>query len=650
MDIRKSLNTVCQLVVRHLLTIVCQLAWAYVVYAICRLAFWAENAASLGGWETLTSTSAWWGGLIFDTSAILYTNVLWILCLIALPVRQCKMRRVLFVVVNTLAVAINCCDAVYFPFTSRRTTYSVFEEFSAEGNLGRIFLTECVNHWYLVVLTAGIAALLWWTYNEWGKKYECALPKVRYVAGLTTLLLLAYPFICGIRGGHGKYVRPITLSNAVQYVERPSQVAFVLNTPFTLLRTIGRSPFQDPQYFSPQECESIYNPVLSVASDSTDMKRMNVLVFILESFGREYFGIYNHGKGFTPFLDSICSHALHYENAFGNGRKSIDGMPSILSSIPMFKQPVFVSPYSVNEFTGLARELSREGYSTTFYHGAPNGSMGFEAFAYATGFKRYVGMTEYVEATGRSEDFDGVWALWDEEFLQFMARDIQTDQKPFMSAVFTASSHHPYQIPKRYADIYPEGEKPIHKCISYCDHALRLFFERVKDEPWFRNTLFVFTADHTNQMLDPYYTTELGIMRVPIIFYAPGDSTLSGMHTEVAQQIDIMPTVLSYLGYKRPFVAFGKDLLHTTRQEAWAAHEIQGTNQYVTDSLLVQFDGQRLKAAYAWRTDSLLRHNILGTHPQAEQESERRIKALLQQYMVRMINNKVADPQLSINQ
>ena len=93
-------------------------------------------------------------------------------------------------------------------------------------------------------------------------------------------------------------------------------------------------------------------------------------------------------------------------------------MPSILSSIPMFVEPFILTPSSMNDHTGLAGILGREGYETAFFHGAQNGSMGFQAFAQKTGFQHYFGRTEYEAAKG-TDDFDGTWAIWDEPFLQY---------------------------------------------------------------------------------------------------------------------------------------------------------------------------------------------------------------------------------------
>ena len=253
------------------------------------------------------------------------------------------------------------------------------------------------------------------------------------------------------------------------------------------------------------------------------MVKKNVVVLIVESFGREYIGALNKDleggkyKGYTPYVDALIGKSTTFRYSFCNGRKSIDGMPSILSSIPMFVEPFILTPSSMNDYTGLAGILGQEGYETAFFHGAQNGSMGFQAFAQKTGFQHYFGRTEYEAAKG-TDDFDGTWAIWDEPFLQYYAEEMGKMKQPFMTAVFTASSHHPFVIPEQYKQQYPEGKLEIQKCIRYTDMAIGKFFETASKQPWFQNTIFVLTSDHTNMSDHAYYQTDLGGFCSPTLF------------------------------------------------------------------------------------------------------------------------------------
>ncbi len=636
-----------------LAVIVCNLLLAYAVYFLARIIYLTINYSYFYQDLTLVHLFELLGaGLVFDTSAILVTNIPYIVLMLLpwhgkeRPAYQ-QFCRWVFVIVNSLALAINLIDACYFRFTMRRTTTTVFSEFANEQNLGSIFFTETLNHLYLVFLFAFVAwglyrlarystlrhdTLRWWHYD---------LVMLLSLAGLA-------PFVvAGIRGGFATAVRPITISNANQYVNRPIEAALVLNTPFSLYRTIGKDVFSVPDYFaSEQELEAYYSPVHRPASGIMDKK--NVVVLIVESFGREYIGALNpylddsQYKGYTPCIDSLIARSITFSHTYCNGRKSIDGMPSILSSIPMFIEPFFLTPASMNHVSGLASILGGEGYQTAFFHGAQRGSMGFQAFARSTGFKDYYGREDFSsdKRFGGEEEFDGTWAIWDEPFLQYYCAKMSEMKEPFMTAVFTASSHHPYVVPEKYRERFPEEGIEIHKCIRYTDMALGEFFRSASRQPWFKNTIFVLTSDHTNLSDHDYYQTDLGGFCSPIIIYEPGITDLQpAVQDKIAQQIDILPTVLGMLHYPKPYFAFGIDVLNTPAEDTWAVNYLNGIYQYVKHGHVLQFDGQRTRAVYAL-TDSLMKHNLVGSSP--DQESmEHELKAIIQQYMARMTQDRL---------
>lgn len=644
-----------------LATTLYNLLLAYVLYFIARITFLLENwsyfSANLTGGHLLEMLG---GGLVFDTSAIMVTNSLYIVMML-LPLHQVvtkpvyqKICRGLFLTVNGLALAMNLIDAVYFQFTMRRTTTTVFDEFSNEGNLGSIFLTETFRHFYLLIL---FVLLLWCTYRLYRKVATNRNNEFRLwhynVASLLSLLLIAPFVVAGIRGGFTSAVRPITISNANQYVNRPTEAALVLNTPFSLYRTIGKAVFVVPNYYSDeQEMTAIYNPI-HVPNDSVPMTKKNVVVLIVESFGREYIGALNktleNGRyhGYTPCVDSLIAKSITFSHSYCNGRKSIDGMPSILSSIPMFVEPFFLTPASMNHVDGIASLLAGEGYQTAFFHGAQRGSMGFQAFARSTGFQDYYGREDYDadKRFGGDDDFDGMWAIWDEPFLQYYATKMSEMKEPFMTAVFTASSHHPFAIPEKYKQRFPEESLEIHKCIRYTDMAIGKFFETVSREPWFKNTIFVLTSDHTNMSDHAEYQTDLGGFCSPIIIYEPGREP--EVLDKIAQQIDILPTVMGMLHYPKPFFGFGIDLLNTPAEDTWAVNYMGGIYQYVKHGHVLQFDGQSTRGIYAL-SDSLMKHNLMedgrwktedGKNIQPQMERE--LKAIIQQYMERMTQDRL---------
>ena len=640
-----------------MVALVANLLIVFAVYMVCRVAYLLENYSYFSQDLSLSRLATMFGGgYMFDRSAIVYTNSLYIVLMLvplwlkenAVYHRVCKW---VYMVVNSLAVIINLADSVYFPYTLRRTTTSVFREFSNENNLPGVFLNEIVSHWYLVLLAV---VIIWAMHRLYVKprvssrQFTTLRHRLSYAGIFILALAVSVPLGIGAaRGGLGTGIRPITINNANQYVNRPVECALVLNTPFSLLRTIGKSVFKVPAYFASQDAaEKVFSPI-HVGSDTTVMRKKNVVILIVESFGREYIGALNKSEGsayksYTPYVDKLVERSTTFKYSFCNGRKSIDGMPSVLCGIPMFVEPFVLTPASMNDYTGIAGLLGREGYQTAFFHGANRGSMGFMAFANKTGFQQYYGRQDYAadKRFGGDADFDGNWGIWDEPFLQYYCTKMGEMKEPFMTAVFTTSSHHPFVVPAQYKNVYKEEGLEIHKCIRYTDMAIGKFFEAASRQPWFKNTIFVLTSDHTNMSDHPQYKTDMGGFCVPVIIFDPSGTLPPGEHEGIAQQTNIMPTVLGMLGYNKPFLAFGCNLLSTPPQETYAVNYLNGVYQYAKYGYVLQFDGEKTKAVYAL-DDRLMRNNLAG-RVAVQQKMENEVKAIIQSYMYRMVNDQLS--------
>ncbi|MBS1487310.1 MAG: sulfatase-like hydrolase/transferase [Bacteroidetes bacterium] len=615
------------------------------LYSVSRVAFYFFNTSFFPDltWSRLFIIMK--GGLRFDLSATLYSNSLFILLMIVpLPIRfnpvYQKTLKWIFLIVNSIALAINTIDFIYYRFTLRRTTLTVIDQFKNEENLGKLSLRFLWDYWYALLFWIFLVALLYTGFRL--IKYSGPQLKNRYKFygfGLAAMLLSIYLFVGGARGGFRGSTRPITLSNAAAYTETPNEIALVLNTPFALMRTAKANVIKKVHYFSDAEVSKIFNPVF-MSGDTGTFRKDNVVIIILESFSKEFVGIYNQGaeqgqyKGYTPFLDSLISVSHGYRYSLANGRKSIDAMPSVICSIPSIEVPYILSHYSGNKINSLASLLKPEGYYTAFFHGAPNGSMGFDAFANMAGFDHYFGKTEY----DNDKDFDGNWGIWDEPFLQFFANKMNTFQQPFFTTFFTVSSHHPYNLPDGYENKFKGGPKLVHRTIEYTDYALRKFFNKARTMPWFEHTLFVITADHASAEIQlPEYNSAWGYFSIPIFFYHPGQHG-SGLTNEIVQQIDIMPSVLSYLHYHKPFVAFGHNSFQPSTVPV-AFNYLENTFQVFRGNYLFQFDGKNPKALYAFKKDKYLKNNLMGELPDTTRSMENYLKAFIQQYNNRMVDN-----------
>ena len=588
------------------------------------------------------------GGVRFDLAVGCYALSLYLLlAFLPFSVRYKGWYRGLlkgvYVVSAGLSLACNCADTIYYRFTSARSSFDVFREFQHERKIGGLLLGYVVEYWYMTVIFAVLVLLLVWLYR--GYRAFCVPPGWRWGLWrflLNTVLLLGVSTgaVLAIRGGWMRQM-PMGVSDALLYVERQHDAALVLNTPYVAIRNVAhREPIEKLDYFSSEGAlEEVFTPV-HVPQDTARRPRRNVVIIILESFGREYIGAYNQDDapegycGYTPFLDSLIGESRWFRYSLANGYKSIDAIPAIMLSLPRVGLSYVISRYSSNDTKGLPALLEELGYTTAYFHGGPNSTMGFNSIAKSVGFTYYYGM----EAYGRPEDYDGHWGIWDEPFLQYFARTMGEFKQPFCTAIHTVTSHAPYVVPEQYADSFPEGPLPIHRCVGYTDFALRRFFQTVRQQPWFDSTLFVITADHTNLKYYPGYENTQGRHAVPIVFYCPSDS-LRGRCDQVASHIDIMPTVLAYVGYNRPYLAFGRDLFDTlTPARTYIADNEE--NDVYWDSLLLVSHLEKPLQLFSYQRDRLLQHDLLSQASHARADSmQRYANAVRQQYQNRLLDN-----------
>lgn len=611
----------------------------YLFYTISRLLFVAFNTdllqvESLGQLAKLCLY-----GLKFDTTIIIYTNSLFIL-LSLLPIKKItekpfqKFLFYFYFITNSIATAFNFIDIIYYRFTFTRSTINITESIENESNKMTLFFNFFKDYWYVFLLFF-VAIFVWIKLYKLVKIQPKTYTKkwVYYVSSVV-LFLGIIPFcIAGIRGDFDHSTRPINIVDASNNVTNVAHANVVLNTPFCIVRTMSKKSFKKVNFVSEEVINEKTKPFKHYHSEGNEMQKMNVVIFIMESFAREYCGAFNTKlesktyKSYTPFLDSLAQHSLIFDNAYTNGLKSIHAMPAVLAGIPSFKDAFTSSPYSNTESESLISVLNEQGYETTFFHGAPNGSMGFLGYSNILGYDHYKGMTEY----GNDADFDGTWGIWDEKFFQYMKNELSKGEQPFFATVFSVSSHDPFKVPTQYEGKFPKGTVPIHQCIGYSDYALKRFFEEASKEEWFKNTLFVITADHCNQIYEEEYLKTLNRTAIPILFYMPNNPELKGIDSDWAQHIDIYPTILDILGYNKPFRSWGRSLLNKEEVPPFTINYLNNQYQFMYGDYICTFDGQK-PTGYYHKTDKNYTKNLINKNKPEFEEIKIRCEAFIQNY------------------
>ena len=577
-------------------------------------------------------------GLRFDLSAIAYLNIPFILLSLApaaLLARRWYQRSLmgLFLTVNGAATIVMMGDVGYYPFTGTRVTMDVF---ALTGDASAQIDQLLVSFAGLAATGLGLVVLQYLLYPRHQSEPFAPRRGLRTVgAGFMVLVLT----VLAARGGFQK--KPLNPIHAFSSGSHEVGI-LTLNSAFTLIQSPRGRQLEPVTFFADQgDVDEILKTEYGFAEAMgarVPTKQQNVVLLILESYATEFWGgVDREEPGLTPFLDSLRQHGVFYTESFANGRRSMDALPSILLGVPLYRgQSIAVSRYQSNEWIGLGHLLGDAGYHTSFFHGAPKGTMYFDAIASLSGIEDFYPLERFPDQT-QDEAFDGHWGLYDEEALQFAVRHVGTFEEPWFSTMFTISTHHPYRVPPRYVDSLPKGSRDIHQSVAYVDLAVRRFFDEARQQPWFENTLFVITGDHTPPMRSSRYDTPIGRYMVPTLLYHPAGQLPALDSKRVVQHVDLFPTILDYAGVRPTAVPqFGRSLFSS--QPGEAVLTMDETYWIVREEGVLERTPLGEERVLAYRRERT--GEAEGTvSAEVQANLNRRLLAYLQHYTMSLINN-----------
>ncbi|MBI2966855.1 MAG: LTA synthase family protein [Bacteroidetes bacterium] len=593
-------------------------------------------------------------GLRFDLSAIIFSNAFLILFhFMPPPWFYCRGYqaglKIMFYCINIPFILMNCVDFEYFHYSMHRTTWDIFNVLTLGYDALNILPALLGDFWYILLILASVIFLCEMIYRKIDRiiiflnlSQKEISPRVKPLWFRWIGILLIYPGVIGvcIIGARGGFqLRPVSIVDSAQS-GNPQHSAFILNTSFTLIKTFRKRTLEEKLYFTEQKCREIFSIKYRFTNDSVKSSQIknNIMVIILESFSKEYLQVGENNLRLVPFLDSISKKGLVFENAFSNGRSTIEGIPAIIASLPSLMEfPYITSIYSGNKIQSLPLILGQWGYETVFFHGGTNGTMGFDGFSKMTGFSHYFGRSEY----NNDDHFDGTWGIYDDKFLSWCAGKLNEMKKPFFASLLTISSHHPYSLPPESVEKFKHIEDPMLRAVAYTDHSLRIFFNEMSKYAWFDSTLFIFTADHGGPAYLPVYQTMTGVYAIPMIFYKP-NSDLQGVSTMTVQQADILPSVLDYLEYPYPFTSFGSSVFDTTGKHL-AVNLSGNIYRLISDGYALFYSDSNETILYHYKSDSLLTRNIAVTEPGQTSNLKDLMKAVIQTFNNKMIHNKLTE-------
>lgn len=537
---------------------------------------------------------------------------------------------VLFHITNTIMLTLNLLDVEYFKYTSKRSTADLFTIMGAGDDLSQLMGAFIKDFWWLLVT---LIVLVIFSHYLYKKTVTTRTTQFKIIPQITVFLIgSALLFIMG-RGGIG--LRPADALTAAQYT-RIENTGLVLNTPFTIIKTLGKHSLVEVDFFSRKDSSLIYNPIKKTNPKEKIGNDVNIMVVILESFGNEWIGK-KTGGDFTPFLDSLIDESLYFSNAFANGKKSIEAVPAIFAGIPsLLDEPYITSNYGTNAIDALPALLQKKGYSSAFFHGATNGSMKFDEFSVLAGFQHYYGRAEYDNDAHNDE----TWGILDEYFMPWTAKTITTDLKePFIAGLFSLSSHHPYFIPEKHRAKLPSGKAKLAKSIAYTDMSLRLFFNEAKKQPWYENTIFVLCADHTPAGHRSKFNQRTTMYQIPIVFFDPKKRIKPEISEIIFSHVDISPTLLDLVGYEKSYYSFGNSFFDNA--DKYGVNYLEGTYHLFKNDYMVNFSGEAIKNIYNYKVDPFMVEDSIKHMKDDLEHYETILKGIIQRYNHDLIKNKM---------
>ena len=514
----------------------------FLFYMTLRGQFLQWNAPLFADENISDLLRAFWVGIPFDLVAISWTLVpvlIWgwfVRGLYWIP----------FFLIQIPLWVISVIDIEMWKFWGRRMTFSSLEILK-EGQGKTAGIAGDFMGW---IILATFIGFIFWGLSIWVFKKESKKPFTwKSKRAIFEQVLILALLVIGTRGGFQR--KPLTPVNADTF-SKAQMNQLSLNTNFMLLKTFRKASLAREKHFEDKtQALQLVNGGWAAHPYLPELpkdKKMNVVIIILESFSWEYTSLNPTApRSYTPFLDSLMKKSLTFPRGMASGRRSIEGVAALLSGIPaLMEEPFITSEFSTNQFVGVGHVFSKAGYDTSFYHGGGNGTMHFDAFTAKAGIQNYFGSQQYPN----QKDNDGVWGIYDRPYLQYYADELSKKKEPFLSAIFTLSSHQPYKLPAEEPFNRLETPHPILKAIAYTDSALEDFFKKAEKEPWYQNTLFVLSADHTGPQVFTEFDDKVSAYRIPILFFHPQVTEWPAEieRNELAQQMDIPGSLYDITG------------------------------------------------------------------------------------------------------
>ncbi|PRY15708.1 phosphoglycerol transferase MdoB-like AlkP superfamily enzyme [Pontibacter ummariensis] len=385
----------------------------------------------------------------------------------------------------------------------------------------------------------------------------------RWVASSYILAMLAL-LVLPMRGGWQQI--PINQS-VVYFSDKPYANHAGLNMPWNVMHALLKynKTSQNPyQYMPAEEAQARVEGLYDAVSDSTvrlvQEGKPNVLFIILESYTAKFMGSLGGERGVTPNLDSLAAAGVSFTNIYSGGDRSEKGMVALLSGYPVqTTTSIIKTPRKTEKLPQLSKVFEQQGYRTGYYYGGELEFANIKSYLRSGGYERLIDKYDFDPSTYNSK-----WGAHDHVLFERVLQDLEQEQEPFFTTVYTLSSHEPFEIPIPAKFPGTDEEAKFRNSVYYTDWALGRFIAAAKKQAWWDNTLVVIAADHGHPLPGHDANHVPSKFRIPFIL-SGGALTGKGRQVNtVGAQTDIAATLLAQLNLPHDDFKWSRDLLAAT--------------------------------------------------------------------------------------
>ena len=334
------------------------------------------------------------------------------------------------------------------------------------------------------------------------------------------LLLIAGPLLfIGMRGG----IQEIPINQSQSYFSKHNILNLAsVNSGFNLfisisenLNNFNKNPFQQ---YNKAEAEAVVKRILTTPKDTSldilTTKKPNIVLIILESWSADLIESLGGRPGITPRFRQLEKEGLLFTNLISSGARSEQGMACLFGGMPGHPiSCITLQPDKYPKVPSLTKILKKQGYQTSFYFGGQLIYGNIKGYIMSNGFDKI----REVEDFGKNV-IKGKLGVHDAYVLERQHQELNTSKQPFFSALFTLSSHSPYDQPMAEVLHWNVNERKYINSAYYTDRCLGEYFDKVKKEPWYKNTLFILVADHSHASYNNWPFTSPMYHRIPMLF------------------------------------------------------------------------------------------------------------------------------------